>query len=97
MVRTRIQLLPREIAGRVSRSFVATGYLHALYLERCDSRLRKPLSQSVKWSLFHYFPVRRGHPAYRSRLLSRPARGNNNSQVVTYLVEIADEGKYNQG
>lgn len=67
MIRTRMNLLPRQIEGRICRSFVTTGYLHTLYLERCDSRLRQPLSQSVGWTLFCYFPVRRKHPAYGLR------------------------------
>ncbi len=64
MVRTRMNLLPREISGRMSRSFMARGYLHALYLERCDVRLRQPISSSVGWTLHQYLPYRRRHPAF---------------------------------
>jgi hypothetical protein len=96
MVRTRMNLLPREIDGRLARSFVARGYLHALYLERCDSRLRQPLTKAVGWTLFCYFPSRRRHPAYNSHsYLRRRHTGVGNSgcsagSTSLILVETAD-------
>jgi hypothetical protein len=96
MVRTRMKLLPREIDGRLSRSFVARGYLHALYLKRCDSRLRQPISHAVGWTMFCYFPGRRRHPAYRSRHIvgRRQAEGGSYggfaSSTSVLLIEIAD-------
>ena len=95
-----MRLLPRLIAGRMSRSFVASGYLHALYLERCDSRLRQPLTDAVGHTMFCYFPSRRKHPAgvgcSRPRRAGSPlpawASGEASASTTVLLVEIADDG-----
>ena len=65
MVRTRMKLLARGF----DRSFVARGYLHDLYLQRCDVRLRQPITSAVGRTIHCYFPGRHSHAAYRSRPL----------------------------